>query len=101
MASRQLISDDGTFAVYAHFDDAGNVTGQVREPSPSYVPPPEVSNSSSLEERLLAALSTNAAFLALDTPTNAQTVAQVRALTRECSALIRVIYGMTNEIPDT
>lgn len=37
------------------------------------------------------ALTTNATFLALAAPTNAQTLAQVRALTRQMTALVRLL----------
>lgn len=46
-----------------------------------------------LHAKARAALDANAAFLALSSPTNAQTLAQVRRLTRENSALIRLIIG--------
>lgn len=51
----------------------------------------QATNASSLEAKARAAITGNDAFLALATPTNAQTVAQVKALTRECSALIRLL----------
>lgn len=44
-----------------------------------------------LTGKMRSALDTNATFLALAAPTNAQTLAQVKALTRECSALIRLM----------
>ena len=47
-------------------------------------------NESDLVAKAKSALATNAAFLALSAPTNAQTLAQVKALTREVSALIRL-----------
>lgn len=39
------------------------------------------------------ALTNNAAYLALATPTNAQNAAQVKALTRQINALIRLLVG--------
>ena len=39
------------------------------------------------------AIDANVAFLALANPTNAETLAQVRTLTRECTALIRLLIG--------
>jgi len=47
-------------------------------------------NSSTLMSRAVTALTDNATFLDLATPTNAQVVNQVEALTRQCSALIRL-----------
>jgi hypothetical protein len=44
-----------------------------------------------LHAKARAALAANATFLALAAPTNAQTLAQVKTLTRECSALIRLL----------
>jgi hypothetical protein len=43
-----------------------------------------------LREKARTALALNDAFLALASPTNAQTLTQVQRLTRECSALIRL-----------
>lgn len=48
------------------------------------------SNRSDLLSRFDAALSANVTFLALASPTNAQVVAQVQRLTRECSGLLRL-----------
>lgn len=44
------------------------------------------------------ALAANATFLALPSPTNAQVVAQVQRLTRECTALIKL---MLDDLADT
>lgn len=46
-----------------------------------------------LEDRATQALDANRAFLALQSPTNAQTLAQVRSLTRQNTALIRLLLG--------
>jgi hypothetical protein len=50
----------------------------------------ERQNADSIDARVRDALASNKTFLALQTPTNAQVVAQVRALTRQVSALIRM-----------
>jgi hypothetical protein len=46
-----------------------------------------------LHAKARAALDANQAYLALASPTNAQNLAQIRRLTRECSALIRLLVG--------
>lgn len=55
-------------------------------------------NGDTLVQRAQTALTTNTTFLALASPTNAQTLAQVQALTKECSALIRLL---TNALDST
>lgn len=47
-------------------------------------------NAAALLAKADAALATNATFRALASPTNAQTLAQVKALTRQVSALLRL-----------
>lgn len=48
-------------------------------------------NRAQLLQKAATALSNNATFLALNPPTTAQAVAQVNALTRQVSALIRLV----------
>lgn len=51
------------------------------------------SNFDILRSKAQTALSVNATFLAIASPTNAQVVAQVKALTRQNNALIRLQIG--------
>jgi len=46
-----------------------------------------------LRAKGLAALTANQTYLALASPSTAQNTAQVKRLTRECSALIRLLLG--------
>ena len=47
-----------------------------------------------LQRRAIAALTSNRAFLALSSPTNAQAIAQTKALTRQTTGLIRLALGL-------
>ena len=50
----------------------------------------QATNTGTLEGKARQALGVNNTFLAIAAPTNAQTVAQVKALTRQMTALIRL-----------
>ncbi|MFM1964892.1 MAG: hypothetical protein RL134_617, partial [Actinomycetota bacterium] len=50
-----------------------------------------------LVQRAQTALQGNRDFLALSAPTNAQTLAQVKALTRQNTALIRLLLGLLDD----
>lgn len=51
------------------------------------------SNRTTLTTQARAALAGNRTFLANASPTNAQTLAQVKALTRQMNAVIRLVVG--------
>lgn len=50
-------------------------------------------NRQTIEDQAEAALDTNATFLDLTSPTNAQILAQVKALTRQNQGIIRLVLG--------
>lgn len=60
-----------------------------------------VVNGPTLLAKATAALSNNAAFLGIASPTTAQTVAQTQALTRQIDALIRLVMGQLDTIANT
>jgi hypothetical protein len=58
-------------------------------------------NSATLQARAQLALDANATFLALASPTNAQTLAQVQTLTKECNGLIRLLLNLLDSTTGT
>lgn len=57
-------------------------------------------NAETLRERAATALTNNADFLALASPTQAQAVAQIKALTRQVNGLIRLGLDRLDSIDD-
>lgn len=55
---------------------------------------PEQDNSLTLQQQATAALAANRTYVALASPTAAQTTAQVKALSRQNNGLIRLLLGL-------
>lgn len=79
-----LITNDGTYEVFRREDGteyAVLVAGGPRD------------NELKLREQAAAALDTNATFLAIASPTNAQNAAQLKAVTRQVNGIIRLVLS--------
>lgn len=86
---RKLIEETVAYRRYEVTDGRGEVIGEDIESIPT---PVEV-NAATLRQRAGKALVANAAYLALAMPTAAQSTAQVKALTQQSSALIRLVLN--------
>jgi hypothetical protein len=60
-----------------------------------------VANYGTLQQRAQAALAKNATYLALPAPANVDVVAQVALLTKECTALIRLVLNALDSTAGT
>lgn len=67
----------------------------------AFTEPVTLANQATLLSKAQAALTNNETFLALATPTSAQAVAQVQALTRQVNALIRLATSELSSVSGT
>lgn len=58
-------------------------------------------NRAAVLAKAQAALTANATFLALASPTNAQTLAQVQRLSRQMDGVLRVLSNLLDDVSDT
>jgi hypothetical protein len=58
-------------------------------------------NLAALQTKAQTALTNNATFQAIASPSNAQTLAQVQALTKQCNGIIRLLLNLTDTTSGT
>lgn len=58
-------------------------------------------NAATLRSRAQTALTTNATYIAIASPTTAQNTAQVKALTRQVDGVIRLLLNQTDSVADS
>jgi hypothetical protein len=79
----------------------GDGTGTARVITSTPKPGTRTANETELRTKATQALAANATFLGLPAPTVAQLTAQTQRLTRECSALIRLLLGQLEDTTGT
>ena len=87
---RTLISDDGITRVYTVTDAQGKAIGTDVEK----VPTPEDVNRAALTAQATAVFITNRAAIAASNPTNAQLIQQVKNLSAQNNAIMRLLLGL-------
>ena len=76
---------------------AGNTAPVLPAPTPALAD----ANLAALHAKAATALTNNAAYQGFTSPTQAQAVVQVAALTRQVNALIRVVNGLLDDTTGT
>lgn len=110
MATFQIVCDSPLHQSRALQPDWSNNLGTADRPVTGYKcpacarldpPDPKGVNKLTLVDRATLGLATNNTFLAIANPTNAQILAQTRALTKEYSSVIRLLLDQLDDISGT
>lgn len=90
-----IIYEDANLQIVETITPNGRTVQTIHKPGS----PGEIQKT--IRGRAAAALTANQTYLAIGSPNNAQVVAQVNRLTRECSALIRLLLSQFDSTNDT
>jgi hypothetical protein len=96
LTALDLGNDDRLITGYGYWDP---VTKTVKAVVPS--PVDIAANDRTLRDKAATGLTTNTTYLALGSPTNAQNLAQIRALTRQMNGVIRLTLGTLDDVSGT
>ena len=98
MPIRARIKGDGSVEYY------DTVSDSVVDPTAALSGNAEVvarKNEATIRDRMRTALAVNDTYIARTSPTNAQTVAQVKALSRQNNAIIRLLLRQLDSVNNT
>lgn len=94
---RTLIETTATYRRYRITNAAGVEIGEDREAILSGAD----ANAQDLQDKARNAIQANKNFLAIASPTNAQVIQQVQTLTKENTALIKLMLGLLDDTAGT
>lgn len=92
-----LVSDDGQTQVWRINDDSGKQIGSDVVP----IPTTAQTNAQTLQQQPLNAIAGNITYINTASPTAAVTTAQVKALSRQVNALIKLFFNQTDDTTGT
>ena len=83
------------------YEDDGTLTPAAWASDPIFALDVQLGNDASLRSLAIQALASNATYVALAAPSTAQNTAQIKLLTREVSALIRLFLQQLDSLTGT
>lgn len=97
--TRTLLNDDGQTITW-DVQRGGVSIGTSTELSPTHPSITRMANETALRQAASQALAVNRDYLALAPATQAQALAQVKALTRQTNGLIRLLLRQLDDVSD-
>ena len=105
LAKNQAEQYDDVTQTYTAWDQTGNVTAtraytaaESASATAAIAQATATVNAATLRTQAQTALANNTTYVGIATPTNAQVVAQVQALTRQTNAIIRLLIGQLDAL---
>ncbi len=86
------LADNAEYTVVRNDDGSVTLTNKAGSPG---------ANLATLQAQAVQAIADNITYIAIASPSNAQVAAQVKALTRQVDAIIRVVLGQVSSTTGT